>query len=68
MNDDKYPTPTEQRILQAMADGFDTKEMSQRLLIGEKTIKTHRSNMYRRIDALNGFHAVAIGFRKGWII
>jgi DNA-binding CsgD family transcriptional regulator len=66
--ENKAPTPTEQRLLQEMADGFEMKETADRLHISVKTVKSHRSNLYRRIDAMNAPHAVAIGFRKGWII
>jgi len=43
-------TPREVDILRALADGLSSKEIARRLNIAESTVKTHRINVYRKLN------------------
>lgn len=43
----------ELEIMQLMAQGFTSKELSEILFISEHTVKTHRKNIYKKLDVKN---------------
>lgn len=57
----------ELQILRAAADGETASAAATRLRIGQETVKTIRTHILQKFGAVNIAHAVAIGFRKGWI-
>lgn len=61
------PTERQMSILWLMTEGCTRDVMARRLGIGESTVRIHMSDLYDRIGAKNKAHAVAIGFRKGWL-
>ncbi|WP_422056558.1 LuxR C-terminal-related transcriptional regulator [Sphingomonas sp.] len=52
-------TPREVDVLRALADGLSSKEMARTLGIAESTIKTHRINIYRKLDVATRSRAIA---------
>lgn len=52
-------TPREVDVLRALADGLSSKEMARSLGIAESTIKTHRINIYRKLDVATRSRAIA---------
>jgi DNA-binding CsgD family transcriptional regulator len=54
-------------ILQLIAEGASAKEAAQRLGIGEQTVKNHLREIYRRLEARNSPHAVAIAIAAGYV-
>jgi DNA-binding NarL/FixJ family response regulator len=61
------PSPRELEVLQLDADGLPSKEIAERLHLSEETVKAHQRNMLARLHARNRAHAVAIGFRNGYL-
>ena len=61
------PTDRELEILQLVADGETNLEIGRRLHIAEETVKTHVQHLLRRLNARNRAHAVAIGWRQGFL-
>jgi DNA-binding NarL/FixJ family response regulator len=61
------PTERELEILQLVAVGETNVEIGQRLHITEETVKTHVQHLLRRLSARNRAHAVAIGWRQGFL-
>lgn len=55
---DSVITRREVDVLRALADGLSSKEIARRLGVAESTIKTHRINIYRKLD---------VSFRSGAI-
>jgi two-component system response regulator NreC len=55
--EDKFSllTSREREILQLIAEGYSNKEIADQLYISEKTVKTHRENIMRKLD----LHSVA---------
>ena len=43
-------TQREIEVLRALADGLSSKEIARRLNVAECTVKTHRKNIYRKLD------------------
>lgn len=61
------PTERELEILRLVANGQTNHEIGQRLHIAEETVKTHVQHLLRRLNARNRAHAVAIGWRQGYL-
>ena len=51
-------TMREQEILKLIATGLDNQGISERLFISPNTVKTHVSNIYKKIDATNRVQAI----------
>jgi len=51
-------------VLQYTADGITNREIGVELDISFQTVKIHKRNIYKRLNATCAAHAVAIGFRK----
>lgn len=51
-------TPRELEILQAIAAGLSTREISARLFVSENTVKTHASRLFGKLDARRRTQAV----------
>jgi DNA-binding CsgD family transcriptional regulator len=62
----RVPTATQVRILQLIADGLTSEYIGRLLYRSERTVKTHRADMYHRIGAVNSAHAVNIAYQNGW--
>lgn len=60
-------TPREREILQLMAAGLTNKEMSEKLWISEKTVKTHVSNILHKLGQKGRAQAVIHALRSGVI-
>lgn len=60
-------TPTETKILQAMAEGYLHKHMPDVVGCLESTSKNHMKAIYNKLGAYTAAHAVAIAMRRGLI-
>ncbi|WP_162145943.1 response regulator transcription factor [Glycomyces tenuis] len=58
-------TQREFQVLAAMSEGKSNAEIGGDLFISEETVKTHAKRMYRKLDARDRAHAVAIAMRRG---
>jgi two-component system, NarL family, response regulator LiaR len=62
-------TDRETEVLRLIARGFSNKEIAQELIIGEKTVKTHVSNILGKLGLLSrtqaALYAVRIGLVSG---
>lgn len=52
-------TPREIDVLRALADGLSSKEMARSLGVAESTIKTHRINIYRKLNVATRSRAIS---------
>lgn len=59
--------PRELEILTLVAAGLRNAEIGERLFISEETVKSHLRTVYKVIRANGRSHAIAIGFREGWL-
>ncbi len=60
-------TPREKEVLCLIAEGFSTKDISQKLFIAEPTVNTHRRNLLQKLEVPNTQHLVRYAIRKGWV-
>jgi DNA-binding NarL/FixJ family response regulator len=51
-------TPSEQRVLEALARGLSNREIAQELWLTQQTVKFHLTNIYRRLGVANRTEAV----------
>lgn len=58
-------TPREVDVLRALADGLSSKEIAQRLRVAESTVKTHRINLYRKLNVTIRSKAIAAARAHG---
>jgi DNA-binding NarL/FixJ family response regulator len=61
-------TDREVQVLEGIADGKTNREIGEALFLEENTIKSHARHLFRKIGADDRAHAVAIGFRAGWLV
>jgi DNA-binding CsgD family transcriptional regulator len=54
-------------ILQGLAEGHTTAETARQLHMSPGAVATARSWLYAKLGAINGPHAVALGFQRGLI-
>jgi DNA-binding NarL/FixJ family response regulator len=58
-------SPREREVLALLLDGLPNKVIAQRLGISEKTVKTHLTNIFRRIGVTDRVQAVLWAEREG---
>lgn len=58
-------TPREKDVLHLLAEGFNTKEISEKLFISINTIETHRKNMLFKTGLRNVAHLIKWAFENG---
>ncbi|HEX6344851.1 response regulator transcription factor [Umezawaea sp.] len=61
------PTERELEVLRLVSEGFDTREIAERLSLSERTVKGVLSDVMRRKHLRNRAHAVAFAVREGYI-
>lgn len=66
---DRRPVLTERemQVLQGMSRGKSNGEIGEDLFLSEDTIKTHARRLFKKLGARDRAHAVAVGFRRGFV-
>jgi two-component system response regulator DevR len=57
----------ELQVLNALATGKSSKEIARELYLSEATVKTHLSNVYRKLEVNNRVSAIAIARNNSWL-
>ena len=60
-------TKREKDILQALARGFNSNEISDMLYISKHTVDSHRKNMLKKTEAKSTTEILSIAFNNGWV-
>jgi DNA-binding CsgD family transcriptional regulator len=60
-------TPREREILALLAGGATTNQIADRLVISNKTVKTHVQNILRKLGASSRLEAAALAVRAGYV-
>ena len=60
-------TDRELQVLQGMSRGRSNGEIGEELFLSEDTIKTHARRLFKKLGARDRAHAVAVGFRYGFV-
>ena len=53
-------TPAEMQVAQMMAKGLTVKTIAQALEVSEQAVKSHRSSIYHKLDAINPVEVAVI--------
>jgi DNA-binding NarL/FixJ family response regulator len=64
---DEALTDREIDVVRLIAAGNSNKQIADRLLIGEATVKSHVTNILSKLGANDRAHAVTIGLKRGII-
>jgi len=57
-------TPREMEVLQALAQGLNNREIADRLFISEKTVKTHITSIFSKLDVKDRSQAILYAIQK----
>jgi DNA-binding NarL/FixJ family response regulator len=60
-------TERELQVLSGMSRGRSNAEIGRELYLSEDTVKTHARRLFRKLGASDRAHAVAMGFRWGFV-
>ena len=60
-------TERELQVLQLAADGLSNKEIAQKLVISEKTVKNHITNIFSKLHVNDRTQAILYALRKGLV-
>jgi DNA-binding NarL/FixJ family response regulator len=60
-------TRREMDVMQALLQGYSNKEIARELVISERTVQTHLSNIFSKMDVNSRTEAVLVAMRDGWI-
>ena len=55
----------EYEILELIAKGYSTKDISKMLFISEETVKSHRKNLRNKFSAKNTPNLINLAFKNG---
>lgn len=63
----REPTRRELDVLRLISEGLTSREIAQRLVLSEETVRTHARHLLEALRVHSRAHAVAVGFRRGLI-
>ena len=61
------PSNREREVLSLVAEGFSNKLIATHLIISERTVKNHLTNVMTKLRAFDRTHAVVTAVRLGWL-
>lgn len=64
---DNLLTSQEIKIIEMIAQGLSSAEIAENLYIAESTVKSHRKNIFKKVDVKNSAHLIANCIRNGII-
>lgn len=63
----EQPSEREIDILKAMAEGYTSKEIAERLFISENTVEAHRKSLFYKLGARNVANLIYKAIERGYI-
>lgn len=60
-------SPREREVLELIAEGLGNADIALRLGIGEKTVKTHVSNLLAKLELSDRTQVAVAAWREGWV-
>ncbi len=67
LREQQEPTIRQIEVLRLVSDGLANREIANRLILSEETVKSHLRRLLTKLQARSRAHAVAVGFRRGLI-
>ena len=65
--DDQGLTRRELDVMKLLMHGHSNKEIARRLIISERTVQTHLSNIFAKMEVASRTEAVLVALRDGWV-
>ena len=65
--DDEGLTRRELDVMKLLMQGHSNKEIARRLIISERTVQTHLSNIFAKMGVASRTEAVLAALRDGWM-
>ncbi|MBP3511836.1 MAG: response regulator transcription factor [Prevotella sp.] len=62
-----HPSQREMEVLNAIANGYTSKEIAARLFISENTVEAHRKSLFTKLEARNIADLVMKAIKRGYI-
>lgn len=63
----EIPSEREIVILEAMAEGYTSKEIAEKLFISENTVEAHRKSLFYKLGARNVANLIYKAIGKGYL-
>lgn len=60
-------TEREQEVLELLAEGKTNKEIAEALIISDRTVQTHLSNIFSKMGVGSRTEAVLLAIKRGWL-
>ncbi len=60
-------TEREREVIRLVAQGLNNSEIAQRLIISDKTVKTHVSNILSKLDLQDRTQLAIYAIKRGWV-
>ena len=60
-------TKREMEILKMFSQGMKNKQIAEKLFISYNTVRAHRANIFKKLNANGKFDAVRIAEKNNWI-
>jgi DNA-binding NarL/FixJ family response regulator len=61
------PTIAELEVLRYLAKGLSNRELGRVLALGRRSVRTHLSHIYRKLEVRSQVQATVVALRAGWI-
>ncbi|MCL4858665.1 MAG: response regulator transcription factor [Caldilineaceae bacterium] len=61
-------TRREKDVIKTLLDGYTNKEIARHLVISERTVQTHLSNIFSKMNVASRTEAVLVAMRDGWLM
>lgn len=63
----KRLTPTEQRVVRLLVEGMTQKQTAMELGCKRETVKTHLTNIRRKLGMCSTYQVIAVAVEHGWV-
>jgi DNA-binding NarL/FixJ family response regulator len=63
----QHLTRREMDVMKALMQGYSNKEIARELIISERTVQTHLSNIFSKMNVNSRTEAVLVAIRDGWV-
>lgn len=66
-NDVEMLTSRELEVLQLLARGMSNRQIAEKLVISDRTVQAHLTNIFAKMGISSRLEAVLLGIRRGWL-